>query len=168
MLMELEIVERPRTWILWLSRIGLGFSILMLIDPLLVVAGVKQGIVDEAMLGIVGMLFISCGLGSAYKRIAFVDRRQRTLTTKYSLVFDFSEKVYSFDELSAVFVKKELAGTQGADITRQANTSYKTTLYLVTVDLKGFGKGRKRIQLKKCFVQQEAEDLAAKVATLIK
>lgn len=166
--MELEIVERPRAWLLWISRIGLIFSILLLIEPLMIATGMKQGVVDTALLGMVGMLFISCGLGSCYKRVAFVDRRTRTLTTKYSLIIDFAKKNYSFDELSSVFVRKDLADTQGADITRQANTSYKTMLYLVVVDLKGFGKGRKRIRLKKCFDQHEADELAANVATLIK
>lgn len=165
--MYLEINERPRAWILWTCRVGLLLCVLLLFNQALFMIGIKEGAVNQALVVMIGMLFIACCIGSFFKRVSVVDKKHQELSTKYSFIVDFAKKCYSFDQLSSVYVRKELADMQGADLSRQANTSYKTPLFIVIVDLKGYGKGPKRIRVKKCFKLQEADDLAAHVATLI-
>jgi hypothetical protein len=159
----MKIEERVRPLIFYTSAVGLILSIILLTGY---IAGI--GTSDAALASMGLMLGVACMFGCFYKRTVFVDSNTKQIITKQSLLVSFATHSYSFNDISTIHVRKELASTQGADIERQANTSHKTPLFIVYADLKGFKKGKKRrIHIKKFFKQAPADALAIQLAAIV-
>jgi hypothetical protein len=160
----MKIEERVRPLIFYISIFGLIVSTILLLGYL-----TDVGTSDAAFASMGLMLWLACMLGCFYKRIIVVDAHKKQLTTQHSLILHFAKRSYSFDEFSTVYVRKEYADTQGADITRQSNTSRKAPLFIVYADLKGFKKGKKRrVCIKKFFEQVTADALAKELTSALR
>ena len=163
--MPIVLTESPRKLLYFVSVLGLLIS-LFFIGSILLSATLTQE--DKAKLSILVMVLLSSLVGLFFRRISCIDPATKTVKTYYTFGLRLFEKTISFDDLSTIHIRKEYARTQGADISRQANHSRHTPLFILIADLKGFGKGKRRIRLNRYFDEASAQQDLERVLALVK
>lgn len=158
----LLLTESPRKPLYYLSILSLIISLYISFHLLLYTPISNETIAKFSLLL---MVIISSLIGVFFRKVVEISATERVIQTYYKFGLRFLMRTTSFDQLSTIYVRKEFASHQGGYNPPNSRTR---PMFILIADLKGFGRQKRRLRLKRYFSEEQAYVELAQVQRFVR
>ena len=151
------IIDRPKKLYVFLGRTSLLASVIFIWFAFQNETRLNQ----ESLIGFGCMCLITGLLGGFLQTNYKFDKT--SVTKELFLLMKIKTEVVALNNFSSITLRESETKSQGADLSREANTSISTHYYALSLDRTATSRG-KRLEIKKFFKKSEAEKAALDIA----